>query len=250
MYKMIIVDDEPQIRKGLSKSFPWTQVGFTVIDTFENGLEAINYLTLDTTDIQLILCDIKMPIMNGLQLAEYVHKNMPNITMVFLSAYEDFNYAKDALRFGVKRYIVKPTKYNELLITFDELREELDQKAMQRDETPSTYYDNIIHEVNDYILNDLSNANLEQAAEIVHMSTHYLSKLYSQHTGLTFSTFLLNKRMEKAAELLVDYRYKTYEISDILGYNNPKNFTRSFKKHFGITPREFRMKGIDYEHKN
>lgn len=248
MYHMLIVDDEPQIRKGLAQSFPWQEIGFKVIDCFSNGLEVIDYLNSQTKDIHLILSDIKMPKMNGLELAEYVQKNFPNTTMVFLSAYEDFNYAKEAMRFGVKRYIVKPTKYHELLLTFNEVKQELDrQLSTPSQEKPSTYYDHIIQDVNAYISGDLAHANLEDAADIVHMSTHYLSKLYSQHTGTTFTAYLLQQRMEKAAEMLVDYRYKTYQISDALGYQNPKNFTRSFKKYYGITPREYRLKGIQHE---
>lgn len=251
MYNLIIVDDEPQIRKGLSQSFPWSKIGFNVTNCFSNGLEVVDYLSSSKDDIHIILSDIRMPKMNGIELAQYVQKNFPHITMIFLSAYEDFNYAKDAIRFGVKRYIVKPTKYNELLLTFSEIKEELDAtlQTTSPEEKPATYYDRILQDVNDYIQNNLRSATLEQAAEVVHMSTHYLSKLYSQHSGTTFSAYLLEKRMEYAAGLLMDYRYKTYEISDLLGYNNPKNFTRSFKKFYGITPREYRIRGIENDNK-
>lgn len=249
MYNLIIVDDEPQIRNGLSESFPWNTIGFNVLHCFSNGHEVIDYLSSNDNEeeLHIILSDIRMPKINGIELAGYVHKNYPNITMVFLSAYEDFNYAKDAIRYGVKRYLVKPTKYNELLLAFGEIKEELDasSKNATTEEKPATYYEGILKDVNEYIKNNLHNATLEQAAEVVHMSPHYLSKLYSQHTGSTFSAYLLEQRMAYASSLLMDYRYKTYEISDLLGYNNPKNFTRSFKKFYGITPREYRLRGIE-----
>lgn len=83
MYRLIIADDEPQITKGLSTTFPWDKMGFEIKGTFSNGLEVINYISSCPDTIDLILCDIKMPIMTGLDVAEYTYKNYPNIKIIF-----------------------------------------------------------------------------------------------------------------------------------------------------------------------
>lgn len=249
LYNLIIIDDEEEIREGLSNYFPWVDMGFKVTSTFDNGLTALEYLKTDPVDV--ILSDIKMPMMDGIELAAYVNEYYSSIKIIFLSGHKEFEYARQALQYGVKEYIVKPTKFNELVSCFSKLKEELDQEQLDplkeepEDHIEETYCDKIIKDINTYILNNYATATLEEAASIVHMSQQYLSKFYAKYSNENFSSFLLKVRMEKAKELLKDYQYKTYEISEIVGYQNSKNFTRAFKKYYNITPRQFRMtKGL------
>ena len=115
MYKMMIVDDERLIREGLSK-LNWKQYGIEIRAVCKNGLEAVEKIKEDIPDI--IMFDICMPIMDGLELATYINKNHPDINMVVLSGYSDFTYAKECIKLGVFDYILKPIDSDQLSSAF------------------------------------------------------------------------------------------------------------------------------------
>ena len=244
MYKLIVVDDESEIREGLCNFFPWDHLGFEIKAQFGDGRQALEYLLSHPIDV--MLCDIKMPFMTGLELANELHLRKSTVKIVLLSGYQEFDYAREALRYGVREYIVKPTKYDELIKVFSKIKEELDLDQAKQESyaaepiAGSNYNEKVIATIKLYIQQNYQTANLEEAAQLVHMNPFYLSKFFKDKTGKNFSDFLLAVRMKKAAELLSDISYKTYEISEQVGYSNPKNFTRTFKKFFGKTPKEFR----------
>ena len=252
MYNLIIVDDELEIKNGLCNYFPWNEIGFQVAGQFSNGLEAFQYLLEFPADI--VLCDIRMPFMTGIDLARELRERKINVDIVFLSGYREFDYAQQALIYGVKNYIVKPTKYRELVDVFTRIKTELDLRretagssSPPSGKTPAPetqgYYEKIIKTVKDYTSENYKDATLEEASRLVHLSPYYLSKLFKEKTEENFSDFLIRTKMQKARELLNDIQYKTYEISDLVGYKNSNNFTRTFKKYFGHTPSFYRNNG-------
>ncbi|MEY8752340.1 response regulator transcription factor [Alkalicoccobacillus gibsonii] len=111
--KMLIVDDEPVICQGLKETIDWQSIGVEVIGTAFNGKKALEVLNRDKVD--LILTDISMPEMDGLQLAEHVVSNYPDIKMIIISGYDEFEYARKAIRIGVEDYLLKPVNVDELL---------------------------------------------------------------------------------------------------------------------------------------
>jgi YesN/AraC family two-component response regulator len=252
MYNLVIVDDEPEIKNGLCNYFPWNDIGFTIAGQFSNGLEAFQYILEFPVDV--VLCDIKMPFMTGIDLARELSEREIKVDIVFLSGYREFDYAQQALIYGVKNYIVKPTKYNELVDVFTRIKRELDLRTKAADSSDSPpveapgpeaqgYYEKIIKTVKEYACENCKDASLEAASRLVHLNPFYLSKLFKEKTNQNFSDFLLEVKMQKAKELLGDMQYKTYEISDIVGYKNSNNFTRTFKKYFGHTPSFYRNNG-------
>jgi len=247
MYKVLIVDDEYEIRKGISNYFPWKETGFEVIGEAENGMEALKFIQKNHVDV--VLSDIKMPVMTGIKLAQILYMQHNNIKIVFLSAYKDFEYAKKALTFGVSDYIVKPTKYKDLLNVFIKIKYELDLEQLENkknivkiteDVEHLHYHSKIIITIKNFTRNNYQSVTLNGVAEKVNMSPSYLSKYFKMKTGEKFSDYLLKVKMEKAKELLMDIKYKTYEVSELVGYSSPKNFTRTFKKYYGQSPRDFR----------
>jgi len=246
MYKLIIVDDEIEIRKGISLYFPWDELGFEVAGQFENGRQALDFCCNSSIDV--VLTDIKMPIMNGLELAKELSARKLNLKVVFLSGYREFDYAREALMYGVKSYIVKPSKFDEIYAEFLKIKSELDNLAIPKKDSFQTdltqdkfnYYEQIIIIVKTYIDQHYSSATLDTAAGLAHLSPFYLSNLFKKKTGENFSEYLTKVRMKKAAELLKDISLKFYQISDLVGFSNPKNFTRCFKKYYGKTPKEYR----------
>ena len=144
MYKLLIVDDEYEIRVGLANYFPWDSVGFVVIGTCENGQQALDFLSQNIP--QVILCDVEMPTMNGLELARILRQEHPEIKLVFLSAHQNFTYARKAMQYQALDYILKPTRFQEITEVFQRLREELD-----KENPPETDLDIRLDEVVDII---------------------------------------------------------------------------------------------------
>jgi two-component system response regulator YesN len=250
MYKLLIIDDEAEIRIGLSNYFPWNQFGFEVAAQAENGIQALS--VLESRHIDVALCDIKMPVMDGLAFCKEVCSRKLNLIIILLTGYKDFEFARSAIEYGVRKYLLKPTDHKEIAELFTRIREELNCAThafgLKNNEKEiiiksGNYYDRIINITKAYVQNNIQCATLESAADEVCMSAPYLSKLFKSKIGENFSDYLIAQKMEKAAELLRQTDSKVYEISEQVGYSNPNNFARTFKKYFGVTPYQYR-KGI------
>jgi two-component system response regulator YesN len=131
MYKVLLVDDERIILEGISGVVDWEAAGTMLAGTARNGLEAFEMVKLDPPDI--IISDIKMPGMDGLQLAAKVSESYPGIKIVLLSGFSEFEYARSAMRYGVKHYLLKPCNENKIVEVLQELVGQLEQEE-QRDE--------------------------------------------------------------------------------------------------------------------
>lgn len=126
-YSMIVVDDEKIIREGISSFINKSNCGFTVEATFEDGETALEYLKAHRTD--LVLTDICMMEMNGLDLVKYINESMYECEIIILSGYREFEYAKKALDYGVMEYLLKPIKNNNLLQSLEKAKRKLKKRA-------------------------------------------------------------------------------------------------------------------------
>jgi len=111
MYKILAVDDEPLICEGLKDFFPWHHYGFIFGGCAYNGSQATELLRSDT--YHLVITDVRMPVMDGISLTEYVKRHFPNIQVIILSGHKDFEYAQKAMRLGASGYLLKPIQKNE-----------------------------------------------------------------------------------------------------------------------------------------
>lgn len=240
MYKLIIVDDESKIRTGLAKHYPWSKLGFEIAGSFPNGKAALDYLGDHSVDV--VLSDVRMPEMTGIELAQSIRERQMDTLVVFLSGYAEFEYARQALVHGVRNYILKPAKFDDIVSVFSVVKRELDAARGKPEpaEAGGGYYDKIIETVEAYVSGNMKDASLEGAAQKVNMSPNYLSKIFKERTGINFSDYLFEAKMKKSKELMADINLKIYHISSAIGYNNPKNFSRAFKQYHGISPREYR----------
>ncbi|MBO9597280.1 MAG: response regulator, partial [Cohnella sp.] len=126
MYKVLIVDDEPRIRDGLSTLIEWDELGFVVVDKAANGIEAMHKYKLLEPD--LIIADIRMPEMNGLELVREIRSAGGTMHVLILSGYADFEYAKQAMTLRIDGYLLKPVDEDELIDYLIKLKKELDQE--------------------------------------------------------------------------------------------------------------------------
>ncbi len=123
MYKLLVVDDEEEVRHGLIQKMEWCKFDFEIIGEAQNGREAIDIIEEIVPDI--IITDISMPIMNGLELSEYIKFNYPTVKTIILTGYDDFNYAQQAIRYGVEDYILKPVLPKDIEALLINLRDKL-----------------------------------------------------------------------------------------------------------------------------
>ncbi len=233
MLKLLIVDDEFEIRNTLATAFPWDSCGFVVAGQAESVAAAIEQV--EKTKFDAVLCDIRMGGGSGLDFARWSREHNHSYRIVFLSAYRKFEYAQEALAYGVSSYIVKPPDIAEIIRVFSEIRSEIESNSESSNSSNS-----VVEIIKSYIEGNYANASIEAAAQLVRMNSHYLSTYFKEKCGQTFSSLLLDTRMIKASEMLKEGRYKTQEIGQMVGYSDPKNFVRAFKRWAGKTPREYK----------
>lgn len=133
MYKLIIADDERRIRQGLKNIVDWEGLGFQVVDVFSDGQEVIEYLEYVIPDV--ILTDIKMSYVSGLEVARYVFDHKLPCKVVLVSGYQEFELAVQAMKYGVEDYLLKPTDVMNIEETFGKIRQRLDKLYEERKKT-------------------------------------------------------------------------------------------------------------------
>ncbi len=240
-YQLLIVDDEYEIRTGLSNYIPWDTIGFTVAGCCQNGREALDFIK--EHKVHAVLTDIRMPVMDGLELARELYETKSPIRVVFLTGFKEFEYIQQALRFRAFDYVLKPTKFEQISEVFGRVHHELDLEFGTAGTPESQKPADIISTIKQIVNEHLDKVTLESVSKEIYMNSFYISKLFKQKTGINFADYVTECRMKKAIELLNDYNNRIYTISESVGYSNPKNFARTFKQYYGITPSEYRAGG-------
>ncbi len=242
-YKLLIVDDEKEIRNGMACYFPWESVGFEVAYTSENGETALEILREHAIDA--VLTDISMPRMDGLTLIKTLRQTNRNVKIIILSVHRQFDYAQTALSLGVYGYLVKPTKYQDLMALFSRLKEDLDRENNALPPGAAlpagTYALKRIEAIKAYIAKHVATVTLEDVARSVNMNPYYVSSFFKAQTGERFSDYVIRIKMETAERLLMNPENRISEISDQVGYRNANNFSRTFRQYSGYSPREYRF---------
>lgn len=253
--KVLIIDDEPAHVRGIMKYVKWEKLGYDTVTGVYTAKEALKRLDADEYD--LVVTDINMPEINGLNLIEQIHNRGKNPDIIIVSGYNEFSYAQEAIRLGVKAYILKPIKPEEIEENISIINEKkgssIAEQTLVRAIEPSEDNGQIIadekikamHPVVQKILlyigkNYEEAISLQMVAEANRINESYLSALFKQETGLTFSNYLMRFRMSKAMELLKYSDMRVNEVAYRVGYQNPCYFTEQFKKIYDITPSDIR----------
>ncbi|MCD7818603.1 MAG: response regulator, partial [Lachnospiraceae bacterium] len=129
--KVFLVEDEAIIREGLRDIIPWQQYGYTVVGDAGDGEQALPMIRETRPD--LLITDIKMPFMDGLALSSLVSKEFPNIKIIIISGYDEFEYARQAIRIGVDQYLLKPITKAMLIKALNEISEKISSEREQED---------------------------------------------------------------------------------------------------------------------
>lgn len=245
MYKFIFVDDEDLMRELFTDIIDFSKYQFILEETFASAEEALSYLK-EHNDIALVVTDVKMGQMSGLDFCEEIRKDNPHIQLVIISGYQEFELVRGAMKQNVFDYLPKPTSYNDLHMLFTALETHLIENNRIYAENMQTantdyHYTQLIDTVKIYIDENYNkDISLEDVAKHVSLNPSYLSRFFKHHTNCKFIDYLSKLRVEKAKEMLQDNKIKVYEICDRVGYKNIQHFYKVFKNFTGYTPSEFR----------
>lgn len=259
MYKVVIVDDEPIIVEGLSRSISWEKWDCEVVGmahSGEEGMELINKMHPD-----ILFSDISMPGIDGLTMIAGIKSQNPGMEITILTGFRDFNYAQKAIRLGVTRFLLKPSKMDELEEAVEkmtsnlkanravavpkqqEIQEVLPETDIEEEEVVedspagSFIVNNAMHYMEE---NYMSKLKLADVAEQCFVSQWHLSKLLNRYKGQSFSDILNNIRIEKAKEMLKNPTLRIGDVAESVGFMDMAHFSRVFKKQVGYSANEYR----------
>ncbi|MCK8486982.1 response regulator [Paenibacillus sp. MBLB2552] len=172
MYKLILADDEEDVREGLLSLIDWESLGYTVMETAENGKEAAELVEKHTPDV--VVTDIQMPFMSGLQLSEWIREQYPATKIIILTGYEEFEYAQKAIRLGIDEYVLKPFSAGELAEILSNVKMQMDEEMAAKENVQilTEHYRKNLPILQSLFLSSLVSRRLQEA-EIREKCEHY-----------------------------------------------------------------------------
>ena len=230
--KVLIVDDDSIFREEFKDCF---EDHYDITEA-ASGAEALKILS-GPNELDLVVLDVRMPGMSGLEVLKKIRKAAPEIGIVILTGHSSKDVAIEALRSRADSYIEKP-------FDIDKAREILDSvldSGKKGGKSPDVDAEDRLERVKRYLQrNCFKKVSLEDAADAVCVSPKYLSKIFKERTGTGFSEYKLKIKAEEAKKLLKTTAYNVDQISGKLGYENTESFIRLFKRMTGRTPAQYR----------
>lgn len=239
MYSIMIVEDEYLVRQGISSLVNFKKFNMQVIGEAENGLEAWEKIQAECPDI--ILTDINMPQMNGIKLAQLAREQYPQLHIIFLTGYDDFDYALSAVKLGADDYLLKPFSREDVEAMLIKVKEKLDREKKQQqvhELVEKAEFSDLEQAIHDRLAD--TELSLKSLAFQLGFNSSYLSVLIKKELGLPFQDYLIQERMKRAKLLLLTTDLKVYEIAEQVGFEDMNYFSQRFKQIVGVTPRQFK----------
>jgi two-component system, response regulator YesN len=239
MYRVMIIEDEKAIRGLLKSSIDWEQLDMQIVGEAESGIEAIN--TIDEIRPNIAFVDIKMPFMDGIEFSKLAIKRYPQLKIIILTAFNEFEYARQCIGIGISEFLVKPINRKEIHTTLEKIKKELDQaKANWPEEDSEPAYSTTAEKIKEYLRINYTHPdlNLTSTAMAFGFNANYLSRMFKAETGASFCDYLFARRMEKAVEY-AGKKMLMYQAADKVGIPDPNYFGRCFKKYTGKSYSEY-----------
>lgn len=230
MYKVIVIDDEMLVRRGIVMETDWQALNCVVVAEAGNGIEGLEAVRKYHPD--LLICDIRMPKMDGIEMLKELRAEGNDVSVIFLTAYSEFSYAQSALKLLASDYLLKPFGDGELEQAMNnalEKRKRTQEKLENRKEEPlpelvlnkgdkSKY----VMAAVDYISAHYGDPELcvAEIAEHLGISEGHLSHTFKRETDYTVAAYITRVRMRTAMKLLNDCRNKVYEVAEQVGYRD------------------------------
>ncbi len=236
LYRIILVDDEEEVRKGIIRKIDWETLGFQVVGDAENGQDALE--KIEQLEPDVVMTDIRMPYMDGLTLTSWIRQKYPSVKVLIFSGFDDFEYAQQAIKLNVTEYILKPVNVEELTQILNRVRENLDQEIEQRrdvDRLRESYL-NSLPILRELFLNDMVRGNMP-AEDIRQKLEEYKIDILGAEKWLTAVINVENETVEETG-LTLHQEKELIPISvKSLLEDNLKDYCRftAFNSAVGIT---------------
>lgn len=256
MYKVLLVEDETMIRKGLEYSFDWIQSDCVVVGDAANGAEGVKKIRQLQPDI--VITDVGMPLKSGIEMLEETLEEY-GYSAIILSVYDEFHYAKQAMHLGVVEYLIKPLEYDQLKAALERAKEQcrirrhfyesvnkteevmnqevMDWKLVIPENIKSRRVKAMIRYIRENYKKKIS---IDDLVEPLQTSATYLNQKFKEETGFPFNDFLNRYRIQQAIRILREGDCKVYNVATETGFKDYKYFINVFKKYTGISPSKFK----------
>ena len=244
-FTVIVAEDEELLLNSLIQKIESMDLNFEVIGKAQTGAQAFDLVKDLTPD--LLISDIRMPIVDGITLLENVHDRYPYIKTIIVSGFSDFEYARRAIKINVSEYLLKPIDPKELYSALLSIKTKLELEqstytdifndAMTRN-TPEQIAKALREYINCHYNEEI---NLNLIAYGMNYSSSYLTKIFCMQYEISPSKYMISLRMSRAKYLLYhNQELSIKQIGEIIGYHDQGYFSRIFKKYVGISPLEYR----------
>lgn len=241
MYRVVLIDDEAIIVEGLRRVIKWADYGCEVAGTAGDAAEGTELIRRLRPHI--LFTDIRMPGQDGLSMLAGLRSEFPDMQVAVLTGYRDFSYAQEAIRLGVTRFLLKPSKMDEIREALQTMTEKLDKLPQEtaEDEQAQNAGSFIVNRAIQYMEENYSQKlTLQAVADCCYVSQWHLSKLLNRYAEKSFYDILNSIRIQAAKKLLEDPRLKIGDISEMVGYADTAHFARTFKKIENMSANEYR----------
>lgn len=247
IFNIIIVEDEDLIQKNIVKKIETLDLGFNVVATALDGGTALVLIDKHLPDV--LITDIKIPVMDGLELIKVVDSKYPFIKKVVLSGFDYFSFAQCAMKYHVVDYLLKPVKLDELndVLMLNRLLLEKERniscnKSIDAKAKSACSAKQIASMVEYYIKENYTREiSFDDIAQKFNFNSSYLSKIFTKYIGENPIKYMTNLRINKAKHMLLsDKELAIKEIAEMVGYSDQFYFSRIFKNVAGISPASYR----------
>lgn len=244
MLKLVLADDEEIILNGLKDIVDWAKLECVLTHCFTDGDQVLSMLE-NGEEADIILTDIRMENVSGLDIAQYVYTKRLKTRIVLLSGYQDFEYARQAIRYGVSEYLTKPCTLVQIEESIRRVSIAISESRQAANEPEITdtceIQDKLLQLLCQYIDENCDQPlTLENVAKKLYVHPANITRILKRNYNVTFKEYQLKRRIIKANELLKDHTLKIYEIAERVGYKDIHHFYDQYKRQMGKTPSEYR----------